>query len=1349
MKLFIFIYIFFIYKSTICAECRSGIAISESECFNNVYYFRNKNYRAGHFAMNSKGEMIVEYSSNQYRLFYGLNKKGRFVFPNVTKEIEINNETLDSVTIGRYESINSFVSLSNDINKEKEYLLSISSYTTILELYDLEQDTYNIVKAVDFLNKTLGIYSFIFQLLEVKYQEQNFYFLIYIETSNNRSPFSIYVKRFKFQNPNLNSVVEEGEIKISETGNYRITSSIVIKSSNVIAIFYIKEGYFSIDFISYNFGHVGHIDKINEYNYDEYSDRGIFFKALYLYERYVAFAYFYEYFYIKFNILKFNEVFSSLTVTKEYNIKAQDLSNIITLNEFVKLDNNRLVLISTFDGYPYLVIIFIDLYNDYQLIKVRYYNYKIQTANIDKFSSEFSAFIYNDFLIFTGTLSATNNDGDFSILLMFGYPNGTDFELDISSYFIDSDNYDISKNLYDDLMNTLKIENNVFCYEKVEKIRLISIPNEILFFDENDTLIINNDTINVNYKLKQNYNIIKENKDYYLEYQFIVKELKYPLIYTDNRCSSLVEGDDMDYNEIEGYSLHTKIYFGRVNTLKFKLCHNYCKTCRKMGISNNNQTCESCLEEYSFNNENTNELNKICIPQGYFYDKEQGILSQCTPSNSKFYINITNNKKICIKLEYDCPIDYQNYNETTKECQYSKNNFPMSSINENINNKIDTEILKNYTIEDESFEIKGDNNTIFQLTTTKNEFDRFKGSSSNENGVSIIDLGTCETVLKTRYNIDPNISLIIKKYEQLTTPSERNVQYEVYHPFTKEKLNLSLCDSKTIDLYIPLSLDEKLLELYEDLQKSGYDLFDINDPFYNDLCSPYKSKDGTDVLLSDRKNDYYNNSYTTCQSNCQYSSFDSEYQFLKCECKVIVEDIDINDFDKFSKKVYKNFYDILKNSNYKTMKCYKLVFNYDYFKKNIGNFVVLAFFLGYLIFFIIYIFKGISPLQEEINDFIYNKFKDVNIVKIENIENIKTSSKNILGKKSILKKNKEEKKKNVEFPPRKVKIKASMTESNLSLNKKRKKNRSSKFKKMKEINNTNSTYYNRARLIDKDKTVTETKKSFVESRPKNKNKKNQKQKNNKVKINTESMSKTNMNLKSQSKSKVTNTNDNNEKLDDLDLNYLPYEKAVDLDKRTFAQIYWSRLKSKHLFIYTFLSFNDHNLIYIKISRFLFLVVTSMAMNVIFFFDSSMHKIYLDYGKYNFIKQIPQIIYSSIVSLIIEILIGILSFTEKNIYEIRQMEVLEPGKVDKSIKNIKIRLIIYFIITFLFFLFYWYMISSFCAVYSNTQIIYIKDFATSFCLGLLYPFLIQLFFAFLRIYTVRDVNKSRSFLYKFC
>ena len=64
--------------------------------------------------------------------------------------------------------------------------------------------------------------------------------------------------------------------------------------------------------------------------------------------------------------------------------------------------------------------------------------------------------------------------------------------------------------------------------------------------------------------------------------------------------------------------------------------------------------------------------------------------------------------------------------------------------------------------------------------------------------------------------------------------------------------------------------------------------------------------------------------------NCQYSSFDSKYKFLKCECPVIVDDIDINNYYKFSKTIYKNFYDFLKNTNYKTMKYYNLVFQ-DYF----------------------------------------------------------------------------------------------------------------------------------------------------------------------------------------------------------------------------------------------------------------------------------------------------------------------------------------------------------------------------------------------------------------------------------
>ena len=157
----------------------------------------------------------------------------------------------------------------------------------------------------------------------------------------------------------------------------------------------------------------------------------------------------------------------------------------------------------------------------------------------------------------------------------------------------------------------------------------------------------------------------------------------------------------------------------------------------------------------------------------------------------------------------------------------------------------------------------------------------------------------------------------------------------------------------------------------------------------------------------------------------------------------------------------------------------------------------------------------------------------------------------------------------------------------------------------------------------------------------------------------------------------------------------------------------------------------------------------MALNVMFFFDSSMHKIYLDYGKYNFIQQIPQILYSSFISLVIEILIGILSYTDINIYYIRQMEKFNSIRIKKIFKIIKIKLIIFFVITFIFFLFYWYLISSFCAVYNNTQIIYIKDFATSFSLGLLYPFIIQLILTLLRIFSLRQNSQCRKFIYNFC
>ena len=69
-------------------------------------------------------------------------------------------------------------------------------------------------------------------------------------------------------------------------------------------------------------------------------------------------------------------------------------------------------------------------------------------------------------------------------------------------------------------------------------------------------------------------------------------------------------------------------------------------------------------------------------------------------------------------------------------------------------------------------------------------------------------------------------------------------------------------------------------------------------------------------------------------------------------------------------------------------------------------------------------------------------------------------------------------------------------------------------------------------------------------------------------------------------------------------------------------------------------------------------------------------------------------------------------------------------------------------TFLLLLGYWYFIATFCAVYENTQIIFIKDSITSFALNLFYPLLKYLFFTFCRVISLKDrTKKNCNLMYK--
>ena len=99
--------------------------------------------------------------------------------------------------------------------------------------------------------------------------------------------------------------------------------------------------------------------------------------------------------------------------------------------------------------------------------------------------------------------------------------------------------------------------------------------------------------------------------------------------------------------------------------------------------------------------------------------------------------------------------------------------------------------------------------------------------------------------------------------------------------------------------------------------------------------------------------------------------------------------------------------------------------------------------------------------------------------------------------------------------------------------------------------------------------------------------------------------------------------------------------------------------------------------------FTFLIVLDFGINVIFFVDDSMNKIYLDYGKYNFFAQIPQIIYSTLITEIIDIFLRYLCLTEKDIYQIKKYakeknKDFNKNQILKIYNCIKIKIICYFI-----------------------------------------------------------------------
>ena len=164
---------------------------------------------------------------------------------------------------------------------------------------------------------------------------------------------------------------------------------------------------------------------------------------------------------------------------------------------------------------------------------------------------------------------------------------------------------------------------------------------------------------------------------------------------------------------------------------------------------------------------------------------------------------------------------------------------------------------------------------------------------------------------------------------------------------------------------------------------------------------------------------------------------------------------------------------------------------------------------------------------------------------------------------------------------------------------------------------------------------------------------------------------------------------------------------------------------------------------IKISLLLLSFSLYFTINGFFFSDETMNKINEDKGAYDILYQIPQILYSTVISALINMILKKVSLSEQQILTIKlESDYLIAQKKAKNIRScIKIKLSIFFIA------FFWYFISCFCAVYKNTQKILINDTLISFALSMLYPFGLNLLPGLFRISALRATKKDKKCLYK--
>ena len=534
------------------------------------------------------------------------------------------------------------------------------------------------------------------------------------------------------------------------------------------------------------------------------------------------------------------------------------------------------------------------------------------------------------------------------------------------------------------------------------------------------------------------------------------------------------------------------------------------------------------------------------------------------------------------------------------------------------------------------------NNISISFTTTKLEeqkiVDIMKGDETAQTNTSVIDLSKCEALLKKKYGIPDEEDLMIIKGDEWGNLTDlyfgNKVDYLLFSISLGAFLPLSDCEkddsSNTVVVTNPFNPQDLITSFQSKIGavvSNGYDVFDAESPFYNDVCSPFTNENGNDVLLEERRSDYFNENLNICENGCTFVSYNTTLKMYTCKCPIktkINQTIENVEYEEVTKEFPESFYKRHKHSNIEVFKCGSQVFSASGQKKNIGSVCLLAClgsFIGVVVFYFI---KG----KEGVN-LLFNGL-------------ISPAS-----------------------PPHP------------------------------KIPNKEKENYDD--LVKKPKKPVKVEKDIV--------------------------------------------------LLDEELNSVSFEIASRQDYRGYLRYYWSLLKLKQLFIFTFYTYKDHNLRIAKIVLFILFISFYFAFTALFFNDNIMRQIYIYKGNTNAAIHIPNIILSSLCCLIMNFIVRFVSLSDRDINKIKCEKNLENRKAlcKQAKKALKIKLYILFAVSAILIILCWYYVAAFCAVFKNSQGHYFINLAVSFIVCNIWPCVTSLIPPIFRIQSLKSGSEC---MYKF-